>query len=354
LERNPIKGFSPRESLCYASPSAMGLLEALFGRRFPFKFVYHEEYWMLNTGKHVFPVRKYRLIHERLAAMGARRENFLQSEPASVEDLQIVHSLKYLRKLQTGSLPKDELQALELPFSPELFSFARLNVGGTIMAAERALVDGLCVHIGGGFHHAFADHGEGFCLLNDTAVAVEKLQREGRIGRAMIVDCDVHQGNGTAAIFEKREDVFTFSIHQMDIYPSQKKTGSLDVGLWSGDGDQAYLEAMREHFPKLYRDFRPDLVFYLAGADPLAGDQLGGLTVTKAGLLTRDRIVLEGALRMKIPIVILLAGGYARDPAETTDVHVNTIRTAAVMKRRAARLLGQNGAAFAERPRYRP
>ena len=332
----------------------MGLLEVLFGRRFPFKFVYHEEYWMLNTGKHVFPVRKYRLIYERLAAIGARKENFLKPESASVEDLQLVHSPKYLRKLQTGTFPKDELEALELPFSPELLSFFRLSVGGTILAAERALADGLCVHLGGGFHHAFADHGEGFCLLNDTAVAVEKLQREGRIGRAMIVDCDVHQGNGTAAIFEKREDVFTFSIHQMDIYPSEKMTGSLDIGLWSGDGDRAYLGAMREHFPRLYRDFRPDLVFYLAGADPLAGDQLGGLTVTKAGLLTRDRIVLEGAFLMKIPVVILLAGGYARDPAETTDVHVNTIRTAVVMKRRSARLIAQNEAERVERPRFRP
>ena len=331
----------------------MGLLEVLFGRRFPFKFVYHEEYWMLNTGKHIFPVRKYRMVHERLAALGARRENFLKPEPASFEDLQLVHSLKYLRKLQTGSLSKDEIQALELPFSAELISFFRLNVGGTVLAAERALDDGLCIHLGGGFHHAFADHGEGFCLLNDTAVAVEKLQREGRVGRVMIVDCDVHQGNGTAAIFEKREDVFTFSIHQMDIYPSEKMTGTLDVGLWSGDGDRAYLEAVRRHFPKIYEEFPPDIVFYLAGADPLAGDQLGGLAVTKAGLLSRDRIIMEGALLRKIPLVILLAGGYSRDPAETTDAHVNTVRTAAVMKRRAARLIAQREAEKLDRPVYR-
>lgn len=332
----------------------MGLLEALFGRRFPFTFVYHEEYWMLNTGKHIFPVRKYRLIHERLASLGARKENFVEPSPASVEDLELVHTAKYLHRIQGGTLPKDELAALELPFSPELVSFARLSVGGTILAAEKALADGICIHIGGGFHHAFADHGEGFCLLNDTAVAVEKLQREGRIGRVMIVDCDVHQGNGTASIFEKRGDVFTFSIHQMDIYPSEKMTGSLDVGLWSGDGDRAYLEAMRTHFPRLYREFRPDLVFYLAGADPLAGDQLGGLSVTKAGLLTRDRIVLEGAFRLKIPVVVLLAGGYARDPNETTDVHINTIRTAVVMKRRASRGMLPNGDGPAERPIFRP
>jgi acetoin utilization deacetylase AcuC-like enzyme len=333
----------------------MGLLEVLFGRRFPFKFVYHEEYWMLNTGKHVFPVRKYRLIQEKLAALGARKDDFLEPSPVSAETLQLVHAEKYVRRIFSGTLAKDELQALELPFSQELISFARLSVGGTILAAESALADGLCVHVGGGFHHAFADHGEGFCLLNDTAVAVEKLQREGRVGRVMIVDCDVHQGNGTAAIFENRADVFTFSIHQMDIYPSEKMTSTLDVGLWSGDGDRAYLEAMRTHFPAIYKDFRPDLVFYLAGADPLEGDQLGGLTVTKAGLMTRDRIVLEEALLLKIPVVILLAGGYAHDPAETTEVHINTIRTAVVMKRRASRqILRDEAAAAAERTRFRP
>jgi acetoin utilization deacetylase AcuC-like enzyme len=327
----------------------MGILDVLIGRRFPFKFIYHEEYWMLNTGKHVFPVRKYRLIHERLANMGARSDNFLKPQPAADDVLHLVHTAKYLKKLQAGSLSKDELQALELPFSAELLAFARLSVGGTILAAERALEDGLCVHLGGGFHHAFSDHGEGFCLLNDAAVAVEKLLQDGRIKRAMIVDCDVHQGNGTASIFEKRVDVFTYSLHQMDIYPSEKMTGSLDVGLWSGDGDRPYLEAIRANFPKLYRKFRPNIVFYLAGADPLAGDQLGGLTVTKAGLLSRDRIILEGALRLKIPTVILLAGGYARDPAETTDVHINTIRTAAAMKRRAARPILRNGPPRLER-----
>ena len=330
-------------------PSAMGILDVLIGRRFPFKFVYHEDYWMLNTGKHVFPVRKYRLIHERLANMGARGDNFIKPQPAADEVLHLVHTAKYLKKLHTGTLSKDELQALELPFSAELMAFARLSVGGTILAAERALEDGLCVHLGGGFHHAFSDHGEGFCLLNDTAVAVEKLLRDGRIKKAMIVDCDVHQGNGTASIFEKRTDVFTFSIHQMDIYPSEKMASSLDVGLWSGDGDRPYGEAIRENFPKLYRKFRPDIVFYLAGADPLVGDQLGGLAVTKAGLLTRDRIVLEGALRLKIPTVILLAGGYARDPAETTEIHINTIRAAAAMKRRAARPVLRNGSPRFER-----
>jgi len=322
----------------------MGLLEFLLGRRFPFTFIYDEEYWMLNTGKHIFPVRKYRLIHERLAAMGARKENFLRPEPAAADVLQLVHTPKYLRKLRSGGLTREELQALELPYSPELHHFAALQVGGTILAAERAIEDGVCIHLGGGFHHAFPDHGEGFCLLNDTAVAAEKLRRDGRVQKIMIVDCDVHQGNGTAAVFSRREDVFTFSIHQMDIYPSEKISGTLDVGLWSGDGDRAYLEALRDHFPGLYRKFRPDLIFYLAGADPLAGDQLGGLMVTKAGLSIRDRMILEEPLRLRIPTVVLLAGGYARDPADTTDVHLNTIRTVVAMKRRASVRGLRNGA----------
>ena len=206
---------------------------------------------MLNPGKHVFPVRKYRLIHERLLAMGARKENFLEPEPVERRGPSARPHAQVSQEAQDRrTLTKDELQALELPFSEDLASSPGCTSAGRSWPAERALADGLCVHVGGGFHHAFADHGEGFCLLNDIAVAVEKLQREGRIGKVMIVDCDVHQGNGTAAIFAKREDVFTFSIHQMDIYPAEKMTSTLDVGLWSGDGDARYLERAREAFPR--------------------------------------------------------------------------------------------------------
>jgi len=314
----------------------MGLLELFFGKKFPFKFVYSDEYWMVNIGKHVFPVRKYRLIYERLIALGAKRENFLEPGPALDEDILRVHSPRYIRRLKAGELSAGEINLLELPYSPDLVKFAWLHAGGTILAAEQALVDGLCLHIGGGFHHAFADHGEGFCVLNDVAVALEKLRHDGRIKTAMIVDCDLHQGNGTAAIFAKKEYAFTFSIHQMDCYPANKPSSTVDVGLWSGEGDDKYLAALRDHFPRLYRQFRPDMVFYLAGSDPLGGDQLGGLTTTKDGLFERDMIVLEGARCLGIPVAVVFAGGYARDIQDSVAVHLNTIKAAQKVARKWA------------------
>jgi acetoin utilization deacetylase AcuC-like enzyme len=280
----------------------MGFFRFLFGRAFPFRFVYSDEYWMVDVGKHVFPVQKYRMVYERLLAQGARPVNFLRPEPARDEDLLLVHTAKYLNKLRTGGLSQAEIQALELPYSEDLARLAWLHVGGTVRAAHAALEDGLCVHIGGGFHHAFADHGEGFCPLNDVAVAIETLKRDGRIRKAMVVDCDLHQGNGTAAIFAGKDYAFTFSIHQMDVYPAEKAMSSLDIGLWSGEGDARYLEELERHFPGLYEKVGPDIVFYAAGADPLAGDQLGGLTMTTTGLRARDEIVIGGARRLGLPM----------------------------------------------------
>jgi len=314
----------------------MDFLSFLLGKKFPFKFVYSDEYWMADLGKHVFPIKKYRMIYEKMLALGAKKENFLEPVPARDEDLLLVHAPRYIKKLKTGNLSQSEILALELPYSEDLARFAWLYVGGTILAAEEALKDGLCVHIGGGFHHAFSDHGEGFCVLNDIAVALEKLRSEGKITKAMVVDCDLHQGNGTATIFAKKEYAFTFSLHQMDIYPAAKASSTMDVGLWSGDGDEKYLAALRAHFPRLYRKFQPDLVFYVAGADPLEDDQLGGLIVSKEGLAERDRIVIEGARKLKIPLVVVLAGGYARDVQDSVAVHVSTIKAA----RRAQRKFG--------------
>ena len=306
----------------------LDIFKTLIGRRFPFKFVYSNEYWLLDLGHHVFPIRKYRLIYERLLAMGAKKEIFLKPEPASEEDILRVHSIKYFRKLKAGILSSSEVQALELPYSQALVEFALLTVGGTVLTASEALKDGLALHIGGGFHHAFPDHGEGFCVLNDVAVAVEKLRAEGKIRKAMIVDCDLHQGNGTGVIFSGKDQVFTFSIHQMDIYPSEKAVSSLDIGLWSGDGDEAYLARMRAHFPRLYYEFRPDLVIYLAGADPYGKDQLGGLDLTLEGLKERDRIVIEEARKLRIPVAIVLAGGYAAEIEDVVTIHINTIKVA--------------------------
>lgn len=310
-----------------------GFLKILRRKKFPFKFIYHNSYWMVDLKGHVFPVRKYRLIYEKLLRMGVKKENFLSPEPVRDEDILRVHTSKYLKKLKTGKLSHSEILALEIPYSPELFDFALLYVGGTVFATEKALEEGLAVHIGGGFHHAFSDHGEGFCVLNDVAVALEKLRYESRIQRAMVVDCDVHQGNGTASIFAKKMYAFTFSIHQMDLYPSYKQTSSVDVGLWSGEGDKKYLLALRDHFPRLYEKFRPDIIFYLAGADPYEKDQLGGLMLTQEGLMERDRIVIGEARKLHLPVVIVFAGGYAFDVRDTVSIHLNTIEVARKIQR---------------------
>ncbi|MFB0564772.1 MAG: histone deacetylase [Candidatus Aminicenantaceae bacterium] len=287
----------------------------------------------MDIGKHVFPAKKYRLIYEALLRMGAKRENFTLPRFAEDEDLLLVHTPKYLKKLKTGNLSDSEILTLELPYSPELVKFAWLFVGGTILTAEIALKDGLAVHLGGGFHHAFPDHGEGFCVLNDVAVAVEKMKNEGKIERAMVVDCDLHQGNGTSFILSKKDHAFTFSIHQMDNYPSEKPSSSADVGLWSEDGDEKYLSLLRTHFPRHYEEFKPELVLYLAGADPYKDDRLGNLKLTFEGLKERDRIVIEEASKRHIPVAILLAGGYARDVEDTVSIHLNTIRIAQKLKR---------------------
>ena len=301
---------------------------------FPFKFVYSDDYWIVDLGEHVFPVEKYRLIYEGLLRMGARKDDFLLPLQPSEEDLLLVHTSKYLKKLKSGALSHSEILTLELPFSPELREFARRFVGGSILVAERALEDGLAVHIGGGFHHSFPDHGEGFCVLNDVAVSLEKMKHEGKIHKAMVVDCDLHQGNGNAFIFSKKDYAFTFSIHQMDIYPAQKPSSSVDVGLWSGDGDEKYLEVLRKNFPHLYEKFQPDLVFYLAGADPYEKDQLGNLRLTLDGLKERDRIVIEEARKLHLPVAVLFAGGYAFDVKDTVSIHLNTIKVAQKAQRK--------------------
>jgi acetoin utilization deacetylase AcuC-like enzyme len=311
----------------------LNLFRVLVGKRFPFQLVYSNEYWMVETGKHVFPLQKYRLVYENLLAMGAKKENFLRPRPAPDEDVLLVHTARYLKRVKTGTLSHAELRTLEIRYSPELVRFALLSVGGTVLAARKALECGLAVHIGGGFHHAFPDHGEGFCLLNDVAVAARKMIEDKLARKVMVVDCDLHQGNGTAAALAGRKDVFTLSIHQMDIYPTEKPLSTVDVGLWAGDGDAKYLAELGAHIPRIYNEFRPDIVFYLAGADPYEKDQLGGLTLTKAGLKERDKVVIENARRLKIPVAVVLAGGYAAEIKDTVDIHLNTVRIAQRVQR---------------------
>jgi acetoin utilization deacetylase AcuC-like enzyme len=309
------------------------ILRAFRRQIFPFRFVYSDNYWA-DLGEHVFPVVKYKLIYEALVRRGANKENFLSPQLASEEDLLLVHTKKYLKKLKTGDLSHSEIMALELPYSAELLEFALLFVGGTILTAEKALEDGLAVHIGGGFHHAFPDHGEGFCVLNDVAVALEKMKKEGKAERIMMVDCDLHQGNGNAFIFAKKDYAFTFSLHQMDNYPAHKPSSSVDVGLWTGDGDKEYLSKLHSNFPRLYQDFQPDLIFYLAGADPYEKDQLGGLKLTMEGLRERDRTVIEEARKLRIPVAILFAGGYAFQVKDTVSIHLNTVKVAQSIQRK--------------------
>ena len=311
----------------------LNFFRVLVGKRFPFQFVYSNEYWMVETGRHVFPLQKYRLVYESLLAMGAMKENFLRPRPAPDEDILLVHTARYLKRIKMGTLSHAELRALEIRFSPELVRFAQLSVGGTVLAARKALECGLAVHLGGGFHHAFPDHGEGFCLLNDVAVAARKMIEEKLARKVMIVDCDLHQGNGTAAALAGRKDVFTLSIHQMDIYPAEKPLSTVDVGLWAGDGDAKYLAEIGAHIPSIYNEFQPDLILYLAGADPYEKDQLGGLSLTKAGLKERDKVVIENARRLKIPVAVVLAGGYAAEIKDTVDIHLNTVRIAQRVQR---------------------
>jgi acetoin utilization deacetylase AcuC-like enzyme len=283
----------------------------------------------VDIGVHVFPTRKYGLVYERIRASGVN-VSLVEPQPASWQQLAAVHSSEYLTKLQTGGFELYELAQLEVPWSPEVVEGFRLMTGGTIEAADRALSTAPSApvfHIGGGFHHAFANHGEGFCLFNDVAVAIRLLTNDKRIDRAAVIDLDVHHGNGTAFIFENDPRVFTFSMHQQYNYPEHKPRGSLDIGLADGTGDAAYLAELKGAFPQVVAH-APQIAFYLAGADPYEGDQLGGLGLTKSGLRARDRTVIKACAEAKIPLVVLLAGGYARHLQDTVDLHYATFEEA--------------------------
>ncbi len=294
----------------------------------PFKLIYDDRY-DLNLGAHVFPSQKYRLVQERLLAEGlASQADFLSPEPATDADVLRVHSSEYVRKLKTGSLSYTEIMRLEVPYSKQLMHACWLAAGGSILAGQRALIEGFSANIGGGFHHAYPDHGEGFCVLHDVAIAIRRLQFDRAIERAMVVDTDVHQGNGTAAIFREDPDVFTLSIHQENNYPQPKPPSTIDINLADGVGDEEYLGTLEKHLNRAFHGFAPQMLFYVAGADPYREDQLGGLALTIAGLARRDALVLDYARRNGVPVAIALAGGYARDVKDTVRIHVNTILAA--------------------------
>ena len=294
----------------------------------PFKLVYHEGY-DLNLGAHVFPSQKYRLVFEKLIADGiASQEDFLRPEPAGDADILRVHTAEWVKKLRTATLSLSDIMKLEVPYSPELVEAFWLAAGGTILAAKAAAKDGFGSNLGGGFHHAYPGHGEGFCAIHDVAVAIRSLQADGSIRKAMVVDTDVHQGNGTAAIFAKDPSVFTLSIHQENNYPAHKPPSTLDLDLEDGVGDEEYLGALLPAVRKSLADFEPDMLFYVGGADPYSEDQLGGLALTLEGLRIRDASVFEEARQRKVPVATTFAGGYAMRVEDTVRIHVNTVLAA--------------------------
>ena len=313
------------------------------------KLVYSDGYY-LPIGAHVFPAEKYRLVQARLLKDGiAAQSDFIEPAPASDEDILLVHTPEYVSKLKNGTLSPLEEAQMEVPYSPELVRAFWLAAGGSIEAAELALENGIAFNIGGGFHHAFPDHGEGFCVIHDVAVAIRRMQEDGRIKRAMTVDCDVHHGNGTAAIFggsrasgaalpseikphhrdteaqRNTEDVFTISLHQANNYPAWKPPSSIDVNLPDRTGDAEYLQWLDNALSSGLRQFQPDLICYIAGADPYKEDQLGGLSLTIEGLKKRDELVFRVAKARAIPAMVTYAGGYARKVEDTVTIHCNTV-----------------------------
>ena len=321
----------------------------------PFKLIYSDDYY-LPIGSHVFPAEKYQRIHKRLLESGvAEPKDFVSPEPASDQDVLLVHTPQYVHKLKTGTLSAREELEMEVPYSPELVRAFWMSAGGSILAANFALRDGVAINIGGGFHHAFPDHGEGFCMIHDVAIAIRRMQRDDKIRTAMTVDCDVHQGNGTAAIFAGTRvpsdplpsvaaptggarparlrsahagDVFTISLHQENNYPAWKPPSSIDVDLPDEIGDEDYLAWLDNALSSAFRQFEPELICYVAGADPYREDQLGGLSLTIDGLKRRDELVFRAAYARGVPIMVTYAGGYARKVEDTVTIHCNTVLAA--------------------------
>ncbi len=288
--------------------------------------VYSDSYY-IEIGDHVFPTSKYRILRKRLDSDDFVKDKFVLCSPKAAKDEEVltVHTEEYINKLKTGTLSPEEIFKMELPYSPEIAEVAFITCGGTITAARKALEKKAAVHLGGGFHHAFPDHGEGFCVLNDVAVSIRALQKEGAVKKALIVDCDLHQGNGTAFIFKDDPDVFTFSIHQQNNYPQIKPESSMDIGLRDWTGDKVYMQYLHDNIPRIISTFKPEIILYLAGADPYEEDQLGNLRLTKKGLKERDNFVCTQALNFDVPIAITLAGGYAPNREDTVDIHFGTV-----------------------------
>ena len=290
---------------------------------------YSDRYLIELSPTHVFPIRKYRLVRDRLLAEGTITHWHLIEPPlATDEDILLVHTEDYWRRVVAGTLSAAEVRRIGFPWSEALVRRSRTAVQGTIIAARHALRDGVASNLAGGTHHAYPDHGEGYCVLNDLAIAARVLLRDGLARRVAIIDCDVHQGNGTAAIFDRDPRVFTFSIHGAKNYPLRKEGSRVDVALADGVGDEEYLAALGEHVPAILSYFRPEVVFYQAGVDPYQGDRLGKLQLTLDGLRRRDEFVIGACRTAGVPVVTTMGGGYAREISETVEAHCNTVRVA--------------------------
>jgi acetoin utilization deacetylase AcuC-like enzyme len=275
---------------------------------------------------HIFPIHKFELVRDKLLAEGTLRpEEIIEPDQASLEDVLLVHTEDYVSRLCSGDLTPKEGRRLGLPWSESLVRRSFYAVGGTLAATAASLTEGYSSNLAGGTHHAFSDRGEGFCVLNDVAIAIRVMRARKLIRRAAIVDCDVHQGNGTATIFAGDANTFTFSMHGANNYPLFKAQSTLDVELPDGTSDAAYMETLASHLPHVFQS-DPEIVFYLAGADPYRGDKLGRLALTIDGLRERDAYVLCECYERELPIVTVMSGGYGKDINDTIEIHCNTIR----------------------------
>ena len=293
------------------------------------KIYYTDTFTIPLPETHSFPKDKNYLLRKRIQEeLGVRQVDMRIPEPASDEDILRVHDPGYFRRFLNGELTDKEVRRVGLPWSPEIVLRARYSVGATIEACRTALNERIAVNLGGGTHHAFSDHGQGYCYLNDSVIAARVMQIEGLVKNVLIIDCDVHQGNGTAAILKNDPTIFTFSIHGKNNFPYHKETSDLDIELEDGTDDAAYLAALEKGMTESLDACDANLVIYLAGADPYRNDRFGRLSLTKGGLAGRDQMVLRHLHQAGLPVAITLAGGYARQVADAVDIHFETVRSA--------------------------
>lgn len=293
------------------------------------KLFYTDRFVLPLPDTHTFPMTKYRLLRERVEASGLLETGDLLVPPAATdEQLCRAHDADYVAAMTAGAVTPEQMKRIGFPWSAEMIERSRRSSGATIEAVRAALADGIAVNLAGGTHHAFRGHGEGYCVFNDVVVATRELQSEGELGRVVVIDLDVHQGNGTAAMCRLDESVYTFSVHGAKNYPLRKEQSDLDIELPDGTADEAYLAAVEAGLARAFEDGKPHFAFYLAGADPFVGDRIGRLAVSKAGLAERDRLVFDACRRAGIPFAVTMAGGYGKDVTDTVDVHWQTVERA--------------------------